>query len=338
MGEPGAPAAPGVLGVARSFGRALFGRRPAREAVLAHLDLAQRRRGRANAARRFTPEDLCETEPRLHLEVLDPPGARVTVVFVPGTNAYSLLYADFLAALADAGLRVVGLDPRGHGLSGGRPGDYVLTDLVDDLDRAVAHVRARFGDPVVVAGSSQGGIAAFYYAASSAPIAGAICHNAADLTDPASLSLTRLPPRLAARLAPWIRRAARLVPGAIVPMEAYLALGREPVQGWGDSHRALHGDPALVPFVRLATLASLSSTPLPTPVERIRVPVMLLHGGADTIFPRELIEDLHARLTCEKRLSLHSGLPHYLIVDHVPAFLEDVLAFVRAVTSERERR
>jgi alpha-beta hydrolase superfamily lysophospholipase len=318
----------GALRVARAYLRALRGPKSTRDAMLSELDQVHAARGRPNPARRFREARLDTDGPALALEILDVPDARATVVFSPGTNAYALLYADFLAALADRGFRVVGYDPRGHGRSEGARGSYTVPELVDDLDRVVRHVAVAYPGPVVVAGSSQGGIACFYYAARGAPVALAICHGAADLADPESLRLTRIPARLSASVAPALRRLARLLPELPVPMTAYLDLRREPVRGLGDARTAIYSDPALVPFVRLKTLASLSMEPLARPVEAIDVPVLILHAGDDTIFPRDYVERLYARLRCPKHLALYEGLPHYLIVDHVEVFLDDVVRFV----------
>ncbi len=40
-----------------------------------------------------------------------------TMVFVPGTSVYALLYTEYMYKLSQQGFNVVGLDPRGHGLS-----------------------------------------------------------------------------------------------------------------------------------------------------------------------------------------------------------------------------
>jgi len=76
---------------------------------------------------------------------------------MPGTSAYALIYGEFLKALADRGYNVVGFDPRGHGRSGGERGSYTIPELVSDMKAAVEYAQKRFGDPIVVAGSSQGG-------------------------------------------------------------------------------------------------------------------------------------------------------------------------------------
>jgi len=322
---------PGFATVVRACMRQLFARRPKaddRENLLRKLDDLHIFRGVPNRARRFTPDTVAGAAGPLHVEVIDVDREQPTVVFMPGTNAYTLLYADFLAALADRGFNVVGFDPRGHGASGGRRGSYVLSELLDDMNCVVHYARRRFAGPIAVSGSSQGGIVAFYYAAGHPEIAAAVCHNAADLTHPDSLRLTRIPPGMSRRLAPWLQAAARWIPELPVPMTAYLDLAREPVRGLGNARNVLYTDPELVPFVRLKTLASLSAEPLPCAVEDIPVPIMLLHAGADTIFPEDVMRRLYERLPEPKRFALYPNLPHYLIVDYVDVFIDDVATWL----------
>ena len=245
-----------------------------------------RKRGVANFYDRFESDEVLSDGLKLHLDLIEVSRERPTVVFMPGTNAYALLYGEFLAALADSGYNVVGFDPRGHGRSGGARGSYTLPELISDMHCVVDYARRRFGDPIAVTGSSQGGITAFYFAAGGGHAACAICHNLAILDDPASVRLTRTP-LLSRVIRPWVPRLARLFPEWKVPMTAYLDLKKEPVRGMGNAKKILREDPLLVPFVRLKGMASLGGEPLPCPAEKIKTPVMVIHGEKDTIFPRD---------------------------------------------------
>ena len=148
---------------------------------------------------------------RLHLDVIEVDRGRPTVVFMPDTNAYAILYGEFLARLADRGFNVIGFDPRGHGRSQGARGSYTMPELIRDFRAALQYARKRFGDPLFAAGSSQGGITAFYLAAEGLPLAGAICHNLADLGDPRSVELTAHP-RLSHLAKPLLPLAAVCCP------------------------------------------------------------------------------------------------------------------------------
>jgi len=295
-----------------------------------HFEEISTRRGTPDYFDRFEGDTVVSDGLALHLDIIDVDRQRPTLVFMPGTNAYAMLYGDFLTTLADRGHNIVGFDPRGHGRSQGARGSYTLSELVTDLRSVIAYARERFGDPVVVAGSSQGGITAFYLAAMGDPVAGVICHNAADLGDPDSVRLTRFP-RIGRLLKPVLPRLARVFPELPVPMTAYLDLGLEPVRNMGNAREVLYWDPLLVPFVRLKTMASLGGEPLARPVEEIEVPVMILQAGRDTIFPTDYIEKLYARLSCQKSLKVYPDLPHYMIVDHVDELADDVVEWIEHI-------
>ncbi|MEM7437461.1 MAG: alpha/beta fold hydrolase, partial [Myxococcota bacterium] len=238
--------------------------RPSR--LRARIDALAERRGVPSWFDRFEPDRLSTRDGVLHVDVVHAAESVGTLVFMPGTNAYTLLYGEFLVALADQGWTVVAFDPRGHGRSDGARGSYIVNELVDDYRAVVAYARDRFDGPYVLSGSSQGGITAFYYALSDPSIDALVCHNLADLTDPTSVELTRFGSR-GESFRPWIERLAHGLPEAPVPMQAYLDLRREPVRGAPHALHILLEDPLIPWFVRAKTLASLGSTPPPQPVE-----------------------------------------------------------------------
>jgi alpha-beta hydrolase superfamily lysophospholipase len=277
---------------------------------------------------RFAPENTFSGSINIHLEVIAAKKSRATVVFMPGTNAYCLLYGEFLCALADAGFNIVAFDPRGHGQSGGARGSYTMGELVEDMRSAMHYAKRRFGLPVAVSGSSQGGITAFYYAAAYDDAFCAVCHNAADLSDPSSVGLTRFP--AASRLLkPFATMAAAIAPEAKIPMSLYLDLAAEPVKNMGNAKDLIKSDPLLFDFVRLKTLASLGSAKPAKPVEQIKTPVQILHAEKDNIFPTDYIKKLFDRLACKKELKVYPGLPHYMIADFVSVFAPDVVGWLK---------
>jgi len=295
-----------------------------------YFEELSKKRGVPNFLDRFEADSATSDGLKIHLDVIEVDRDRPTVIFMPGTNAYALLYGEFLTALADKGYNIVGFDPRGHGRSGGARGSYTLPELVADMRSAVEYARARFGDPIVIAGSSQGGITAFYFAAEGYPIAGAICHNIADLSDPESVRLTRIP-KLGRLLKPFVTIFARIFPEIRVPMTFYLDLKAEPVKNMGTAKDVLYQDPLTVPFIRLRGMSSLGSEKLPCPVEEITTPVLVLHAGNDTIFPQDYIEYIYNRLTCKKSLKIYPGLPHYIIVDYIDRILPDIVEWLEEI-------
>ncbi len=257
---------------------------------------------------------------RLHLDVIAVEQERPTLVFIPGTSVYGLIFGDFLAAMADCGVNVVSVDPRGHGRSEGDRGDYTISGLVADGRAAIRYARERFHGPVFVAGSSQGGIVAFYLAASENDLAGAICHNAADLADTANAGLTDHP-LIAKALRPVVVGLSKLAPKAKFNIQKYFALlsrGDQNIKDW------LAADPLALKTMSLRALASLTTTKLTCPVEQIKTPILILHGGRDRMFPQSFIEGLYGRLTCPKDIKIYSDVGHFLVTDHAERIAPDV--------------
>lgn len=292
-----------------------------------HFDMVMARRQADVPFSRFEAAQITSDGIRLHLDVIAVDDAAATVVLVPGTSVYGLVYGDMLAGLADAGFNAVSVDPRGHGRSDGRRGSYTIPELVADARAAVAYARDRFGAPVVLAGSSQGGIVAFYCAATDEKLAGAVCHNIADLANPASAGLTdrQAAARLMKPLAGWL---AAVFPELPIPIKGYLNLLS---RGHEDIKARLAADPLSLKVIRLKALASLGTAPLPCPVEQISTPVLILHGARDTIFPQRYVEELYGRLRCHKELKIYPELDHFLCTDNVPVVLPDVVSWIRQV-------
>lgn len=300
------------------------------EKIKIFLRTIAQKRGMPDFFERFEQVEIPSGVLTLHLDVIEVDKERPTLIFMPGTNAYAILYGEFLSALADEGYNIVGFDPRGHGRSGGARGSYTVSELMADYRAVIKYARKRFGDPVVVSGSSQGGFTAFYIAAEGAPVAGAICHNVADLGDPRSIELTSRP-ALSRMLKPLLFRAARLFPEFKVPMTFYINLAAEPIRELGNSKDLLHTGPLLVPYIRLKGMVSLASEPLPCPVSQIETPIMIIHGGKDTIFPEDYIEYIYQRLACRKRLKIYPDCHHYIVFDHVDKILPDIVSWLEEI-------
>lgn len=263
---------------------------------------------------------------RLHLDIFPAGETDPALVFVPGTSVYALLYAEFMHRMSLLGFNVIGLDPRGHGRSEGRRGSYTVGELVRDARAATDFAFERFGRSVAICGSSQGGIAAFYSAASDERLSAAVCHNVAVLDEPEILSVTRFPlvSSLALRLLPLVR----FVPELRVPVTAYLDLKAEPTPFGQNALEFLKEDPLAVLSVAVKALASLVTAPPPRPVEEIRVPVMVVQAEFDIIFGVEYSMRLYDRLTCDKEFMLVGGAPHLVMTNEVGKIVAEIAAWL----------
>jgi alpha-beta hydrolase superfamily lysophospholipase len=198
---------------------------------------------------------------------------RANYVFLHGFGEHSGLYERFAAVLNEAHINLWALDQIGHGQSAGERG------LVESLDHVTenAHRLILIADglqpglPTIIAGHSLGGVAAALMAARDpAPFAGAVLSGA-------PLSELR-----------WVRELVRS--GADeVSLEAN-DLSSDP---WYLD--ALANDPLAFTSAHAARTFGGTFPPawleLDYTLERISLPVLLVHGSADPIVP---VEDARA--------------------------------------------
>jgi len=256
------------------------------------------------------------------------------VVFVPGTSVYALLYAEFMHKLRRRGFNVVGFDPRGHGMSSGKRGVYTLGLLVEDALAAINHAFSAYGEKVAISGSSQGGMTAFYCAAAHPRLKAAVCHNVIAPDQPGNERMTRRP-CMFRPLMPLLPALQPLMDGPLgrlmVPVSLYLDLEAETSRLVPDVGRFLKEDPLAVNAVSLSALHSLASTPMARRVEEIEVPVMIVHGERDDIFPEDYVRAVYDRLRCEKEFLYLAGAPHLVMTDHVDDIVPPISAWLKTV-------
>ncbi len=258
------------------------------------------------------------------------------MVFVPGTSVYALLYVEYMYKLSRRGFNVVGVDPRGHGMSSGRRGVYTLGQLVEDVLAAVDHAVSLYGDRVAVSGSSQGGMVAFYCAAAEPRLKAAVCHNVIAPDEPDNERMTRWPglyrPLLALSRTPLAQAALRTPLGRLMtPVRAYLNLKEEPCRLFPDVVKFLREDPLVVNAVSLSALASLGTTPLAVRVEDIKTPIMIIHSGKDNIFPEDYVRRIFDRLTCRKQFLYLPERPHLVMIDYVDEIVPPIADWLQRI-------
>ncbi|MDY6903404.1 MAG: alpha/beta fold hydrolase [Thermodesulfobacteriota bacterium] len=270
---------------------------------------------------------------RLHLVVAAAGENAPTLVFIPGTTAYAQVYAQFGYEMYKQGFNMIGFDPRGHGQSSGPRGDYTINGLVDDALAVTRYARQRFGGKVALAGSSQGGIVAFYAAARhtspDATVDAAVCHNIADLNGNDNLILSLLrPPKF---LVPAARFLMTLYGRFSIPISLYLDLSKETFPDGTNAATLVRNDPLAVSRITFRALNSLTRTDLPTPVEKIPVPIMVIHAGKDNIFPQSYIEDIYNRLACPKKYLLLEDTEHLVMTNNVNEVVPPVAEWLKGI-------
>ena len=266
----------------------------------------------------------------IHMDILAHGADAPTVVFMPGTSLYALCYGEILYKLHLEGFNVVGFDPRGHGRSTGERGDYTIAELMDDARAVVNYAIERFGHDVSLMGSSQGGIVSFYLAAEGFPLRSVVCQNFADLTSPESARLTRFP-RLSNVMKPLLRQFGKILPTTMIPIASYLDLDGIDVKNFGSVKKFIDNDPLALTSVSFRALSSLATTEIPRPVEQIEVPVMVLQGTTDSIFPVDYTRAIFDKLTCKKRFRLFEGKNHAIMVNDADLILQPIVEWLREV-------
>jgi alpha-beta hydrolase superfamily lysophospholipase len=203
-------------------------------------------------------------------------------VILHGIAEHSGRYEHIGSTLAAAGYRTRAYDHQGFGRSGGPRGhisswDIYLDDVEDHLDRA-----RESGLPVVLLGHSLGGLIAFTYAVSDRP-------------QPDVLLLTG--PALGAETPAWQRIAApifgRIAPRLFIKSEFDGGL----LSTDADVGAVYEADPLRVKgsTARLGLEAFEAMKYANERLDRLRVPTMVVHGGADRIVPVEFSAPIGAQ-------------------------------------------
>ena len=278
----------------------------------------------------FEQAEILSDGLKLHVDVREYSKSAPTLVFMPGTAVYSLCYAEFLYKLSEQGFNIVGFDPRGHGQSEGTRGDYTIEELMRDASAAVNYAIERFGDNVSLMGSSQGGIVAFYLAATDSRIKSAVCQNFADLTAPESAQLTRYP-RLSKYMKPLLLKFGSVVPSTQIPVGVYLDLEQIKVKYFGNAKNFMSMDPLALQSISFRSLTSLASTQIPKPVEEITTPVFVFQ--VRLIVSSLLITPDTSLINCAaKNVSACSkGLIHAIMVEDADIIVHPIAEWLREI-------
>lgn len=95
---------------------------------------------------------------RIHCDFHRSESPKATIVFQPGSGAHARLYFLLGALLARRGYHFLAIDRPGHGLSGGRRGDCTIEEAIAVSGSVIEQARRQFALPVVLMGSSMGGL------------------------------------------------------------------------------------------------------------------------------------------------------------------------------------
>lgn len=232
--------------------------------------------------------------------------ARGAVLLVHGLKDHSARYAALAQQLAAQGFAVHAFDLRGHGRSGGeRVLVSSLGEYVADLEQVAAQVRAAEpGVPLFVFGHSMGGAIATTYALDHAGELQGLILSAAAL---------RLGPDVSPGLVKITRKLGRKHPGWHVLKLKPKWFSRDPAVVEDVAGADPLVDARKVPAATAAALID-GIERIQADMEKLAVPVLILHGDADRITPPQGSRDLFGRAgVADKRLEIYPGDYHDLL-------------------------
>ena len=235
--------------------------------------------------------------------------ARGAVIIVHGLKDHSDRYAAVALKLVEQGYAVHAFDLRGHGRSSG-PRVYVddIGDYVADLAIFVERVRAREPNrPLFLLGHSMGGeIATLYTIAKKPALRGLVLSGAA-------------------------LKPGKSVSGSLIATTKTLAVVWPELPMLSLDPAQLSRDPAVVEESKKDPLVFQGSAPARTAAQllkgfdriqdsmaEVRVPLLILHGGADEVTDPAGSRQLNERAgSSDKTLIIYDGFYHDLL--HEPA-------------------
>ena len=219
------------------------------------------------------------------------------IIFIPATMVHPLFYEPLLAGFAERGFTVVGVHPVGHGKSP-RVKRYTIRDIVWNARDAVSFALERYDLPVIVMGSSQGGIVASVLAAEDGRVTAAFPHCILLTELPDSVGVSRFPKwmRHVYRPTQWLFKFwARILPGFPVPLGFYLKYSR--VSKNDKMWQSALADKLVLRQYPLYYLASLFTTTFPALTDgNATCPIYVIADSGDMLFTESYIQKVFGLL------------------------------------------
>ena len=211
----------------------------------------------------------------IHCELYEFSPDAPTILFLPGIGTYSELYAEMLYKLSQKGYNVIGIDPLGHGYSGGSRGKYTVTQMCQAVSSVVDVLQQRYEGPFGIYGYSIGALLAIAAASSDSRLSAVLC---------GTLLVPDLAPDVNYRMGwNWTWASSLFMPGYKVPLKTFvdydLLLKGHPAGS------EINRDPLMVFDYPLSTLSSLFTHRCKIVDKEHGFDACILHGEHDEVLP-----------------------------------------------------
>jgi alpha-beta hydrolase superfamily lysophospholipase len=162
---------------------------------------------------------------------------------------------------------------------------------------------------------------------------GAIGHNAAVFNEQAWKWIVQTKGALR-RFLPLIPALSRLLPKFRVDTKLYLnwqTLAKTPAGLQATEH--FLADPLATLKYTLTSLRTQMQEPLAQPLENLTVPVMIINGTEDVLFPVEKMRAYYDRLQCpHKQLELLEDASHLILQENIPETLDRIQPWLESLS------
>lgn len=250
--------------------------------------------------------EITSTGVNIHIDVYSNPNSNAPVVILNhGAAGYCRLFVPLALSLYERGYTVVLPDQRGQGLSGGRRGDYSISECVQNIVDVAYWAKNRFLTPLFMAGGSVGG-ALTYYAAAGAPANAIACLNLFDFgngIDGISISRLAFLARYTAIVKTLRVGMVLLKPlhGLRIPFNWLGAFDKLMDDRDAEFQSQWNADPVPPRLVSLRSLASSMHTSPTISFENNQMPVLVINQGLDKMVDAMVTRHNYERLNGKKR-------------------------------------
>jgi len=238
-----------------------------------------------------------------------------SILCIPGTGCYSLLgTAEMLYHIYLRGYNVFAVDLQGHGDSEGKRGDFTIGQLVENSRDAARYISRNFNGRIGVIGASLGGFVTFYLALAQGPIKSIVCQDPAILTEK---KFQEEVTRKAKRIIPLAKLLVKVFPRLKIPTSLYIDWKALPeTEEEKELLEKFMNDPDLVKWYTLRAALSQIQTPPPNPIEKLKIPMMIVAPAKDKLMSLSYVKNLYNRLPPIKKKLVEVDGGHFWMFSH----------------------